>query len=190
MKKRMLALIIALSTFVFGCVCVGATPTVESDGGVFDAEYYAANNPDVVAAVGSTEVVLYQHFENYGKNEGRLPYATGTDVNAVIAAYQAAHPAVVTTAMSNALRRANSYLGFMSFSKEGLINQLEFEQFTAAEATYAVENCGADWNDQAVKKASSYIKYMGFSHGGLVDQLEFDGFTASQAEYGVAANGL
>jgi hypothetical protein len=45
------------------------------DGGVFDAEYYAANNPDVVAALGTDENVLYQHYLNFGKKEGRLPYA-------------------------------------------------------------------------------------------------------------------
>lgn len=28
------------------------------DGGTFDAEYYAAHNPDVVAAVGTSETAL------------------------------------------------------------------------------------------------------------------------------------
>lgn len=39
----------------------------------FDAKYYAKNNPDVVKALGNDEKVLYQHYLEYGKSEGRLP---------------------------------------------------------------------------------------------------------------------
>ena len=45
----------------------------------------------------------------------------------------------------NALLSAQGYLSFMPFSYSGLISQLEFEGYTAEEATYAVDNCGADW---------------------------------------------
>ncbi len=38
---------------------------------MFDAEYYAKMNPDVVALVGTDESVLYKHFVQYGKSEGR-----------------------------------------------------------------------------------------------------------------------
>lgn len=49
-----------------------------SDGGLFDPIYYARNNPDVVSVMQSSDKnVLYQHYLNYGKAEGRLPY----DVN-------------------------------------------------------------------------------------------------------------
>ena len=37
----------------------------------FDADYYAANNSDVVAAVGSSKEALYNHYINHGKAEGR-----------------------------------------------------------------------------------------------------------------------
>ncbi|WP_026489156.1 hypothetical protein [Butyrivibrio sp. XBB1001] len=53
-----------------------AAPKTMPDGGIFDAEFYAKNNPDVVAALGSNESTLYEHYLNYGKAEGRLPYAT------------------------------------------------------------------------------------------------------------------
>lgn len=46
------------------------------DGNLFDAEYYAATYPDV-AAVGNDEAALYNHYVNYGVNEGRTPYAVG-----------------------------------------------------------------------------------------------------------------
>lgn len=45
------------------------------DGTVFDAEYYATNNPDVVAALGTDETALWTHYVNYGQNEGRKPCA-------------------------------------------------------------------------------------------------------------------
>ena len=90
----------------------------------------------------------------------------------------------------NAVEKAKSYLRYSSFSYKGLVEQLEFEQFSYEDAVYGVDNCGANWYEQAVKKAASYLKYSAFSHGGLVDQLEFEGFTPDQAEYGVTQNGL
>ena len=87
----------------------------------------------------------------------------------------------------NALDSAKSYLRTMAFSRKGLIDQLKFEKYSAAAATYAVDNCGADWNEQAVKSAKSYLKTMSFSKQELIEQLEFEGFTKAQAQYGVNA---
>jgi len=53
-----------------------------------------------------------------------------------------------------------------------------------------VDNCGADWKEQAVKKAEQYLSVMSFSRDGLIGQLEFEGFTHEQAVYGVEQNGL
>ncbi len=46
----------------------------KANGRYFDPEYYAANNPDVVAAFGNEPWVLYYHYCEYGINENRLPY--------------------------------------------------------------------------------------------------------------------
>lgn len=89
----------------------------------------------------------------------------------------------------NALRAAKNYLSVMSFSRSGLIEQLEFEGYSTEEATFAVNNCGANWNEQAALKAKSYLDLMAFSKDGLIDQLEFEGFTSEQANYGVKAVG-
>ncbi|KDF01005.1 hypothetical protein Y900_019225 [Mycolicibacterium aromaticivorans JS19b1 = JCM 16368] len=93
-----------------------------------------------------------------------------------------------TPAQDNAIAKAESYLGYTAFSKQGLIKQLEYDKFSAADATFAVEHIeatgGVDWNEQAVKKAKSYLNYTSFSEEGLVNQLEYDGFTSSQAQYG------
>ena len=77
----------------------------------------------------------------------------------------------------------------MAFSQKGLCSQLEYEGFTAEEAAYGAENCGADWNEQAVKAAKSYLDTMAFSWEGLIAQLEYEGFTAEQAAYGAEQNG-
>src|SRR5699024_6703818 len=85
----------------------------------------------------------------------------------------------------NALGTANRYLYLMAFSREGLIGQLEYEGYTTEDATWAVDNCGADWNEQAVKKAEDYLDTMAFSYSGLIGQLEYEGFTTEQATHGV-----
>ncbi|MCC8141443.1 MAG: Ltp family lipoprotein [Lachnospiraceae bacterium] len=93
----------------------------------------------------------------------------------------------VTTGERNALQSAKNYLNTMAFSYSGLIEQLEYEGYTEEEATYAADNCGADWNEQAALKAQDYIDIMTFSKDGLISQLEYDGFTGDQAEYGASS---
>lgn len=95
-----------------------------------------------------------------------------------------------TVSQKNAVRKAESYLSFSAFSRKGLIEQLEFEGFSNADAVYGVDNVGADWNEQAVKKAKSYLSFSAFSRKGLIEQLEFEGFTHAQAVYGAEQNGL
>lgn len=95
----------------------------------------------------------------------------------------------ITFGMKNALSSAKSYLKYMAFSYTGLIEQLEYEDFSHEEAVYGADNCGADWKKQAAKKAQEYIDYTSFSRQGLIDQLLYEGFTQEQAEYGVQAVG-
>lgn len=96
----------------------------------------------------------------------------------------------VTASQKNALGSAQSYLRFMAFSYSGLVHQLEYEGYSNADATFAADYCGADWNEQAAKSAESYLKYMSFSRSSLIHQLEYEGFTADQATYGADAVGL
>lgn len=95
-----------------------------------------------------------------------------------------------TFADEDALSMAKQYLDTMPFSYLGLIKQLEYEGFSTEEATYAADNCEADWNEQATEKAADYLGLMAFSRERLISQLEYDGFTYQQAVYGVTQNGL
>jgi uncharacterized protein YkwD len=48
----------------------------------FDANFYANNNPDVVAACGNSPEALYKHYVNYGKKEGRPQNASEAEQKA------------------------------------------------------------------------------------------------------------
>ena len=77
MKRKFLTTITAvcISTMFFG-TSVFAAPQTMADGKVCDPEFYAQTYPDVSAALGTDTAVLYQHYMNYGKAEGRLPYSS------------------------------------------------------------------------------------------------------------------
>lgn len=90
-----------------------------------------------------------------------------------------------TTGQKNALSQALSYLSFSAFSHSSLIGQLKYEGYSDDEATYAADNCGADWNAQALKQAKSYLEFSSFSYSGLIEQLEYEGFSNDEATYAV-----
>lgn len=95
-----------------------------------------------------------------------------------------------TVGQQNAKAKAEDYLAFTAFSRSGLIKQLQFEKFPAADATWAVDHIKVDWNAQAAAKAKQYLDTTSFSRGSLIDQLVFEGFTQEQAAYGATKAGL
>ncbi len=95
-----------------------------------------------------------------------------------------------TVSQRNARQKAADYLDLTAFSRSGLIEQLVYEGFSQADATYGVDALRADWNAQAAKKAADYLELTAFSRRGLIEQLVYDGFTQAQAEYGVSTTGL
>lgn len=95
----------------------------------------------------------------------------------------------LTMGQQNAVGAAENYLSFMGFSREGLIEQLEFDGYSNEDASFAVDHVAPDWNEQAASKAEEYIDVMSFSRQGLIDQLVFDGFTQEQAAHGATAVG-
>ena len=95
-----------------------------------------------------------------------------------------------TVSQQQAVESAQGYLNYSYFSRSGLIDQLEYEGFSTADATYGVDAQNADWNAQAAGSAQDYLNYSYFSRSGLIDQLVYEGFTLEQATYGVNAVGL
>ena len=91
----------------------------------------------------------------------------------------------MTRGQENAIEKAESYIDLSGFSKVGLLKQLKFEQFSNADARYAVNHVDVNWNTEAVQKAESYLDTTSFSAGALADQLEFEGFTPAQVQHAV-----
>ena len=80
MKKgmKMITLMLLTSALLFPGAVAYAEPnyayeriTAEN----FDADRYASDNPDLLAAFGRNRNLLFQHYRNNGKQEGRLAHA-------------------------------------------------------------------------------------------------------------------
>lgn len=84
MKKVLLGLATGLIMTAFMGMTAFAAEATMSDGTVFDAAFYAASYPDVVAVYGTNADSLYQHYTTYGKTEGRKATA-GTTVSGAAA---------------------------------------------------------------------------------------------------------
>jgi hypothetical protein len=95
-----------------------------------------------------------------------------------------------TVAQAQARISAATYLATAAFSRTGLLEQLDYEGFTAADAEHGVKSLSVDWDEQAALSAASYLEMGGFSREGLIDQLVYEGFTPEQAEHGVDQVGL
>lgn len=117
---------ITIGVFLAFAVLVAVTPSPEdSADGEADAETPAA----ATAAATATPVAE----------------TTESTVEATPAATQPAPDSNLTTPQRNAVRSAKSYLDFMGFSCQGLIEQLSSEyggQYTVAQATYAATQVG------------------------------------------------
>lgn len=96
----------------------------------------------------------------------------------------------MTASQEQAVGTAEDYLQGQSFSRKGLIEQLEFEGFSAKDATFGVDHLKVDWSSQAAGVAKNCLSTQHFSRAGLIEQLEYEGFTHKQAVYGVTKAGL
>ena len=66
-KKNILALMIAAVTlFGSSTTALAAPEAVPGTDLIFDSEYYAAKNPDVVAILGTDANALLQHYISFG----------------------------------------------------------------------------------------------------------------------------
>lgn len=95
-----------------------------------------------------------------------------------------------TAGRRSAKESAETFLAAGPVSRAGLLAQLEFEEHSTVDATWAVDQLSVDWDEQAARSAASYLETMPFSRDGLLDQLLSEGFTQEQAEYGIRQAGL
>ena len=148
-------------------------------------------NAETIVYNGTTYVPLRAAAEMLGKDVGWNQATQTASINdKSVVKPKPIESSGETLSQRNAVAKAKSYLDFTSFSKSGLIKQLEYESFSNKDATYAVNNISVDWKEQAVKKAKSYLDFTSFSKSGLIKQLEFDGFTNEEATYAVGQIGF
>ena len=153
--------------------------------GISGNEFILLGNPQYVLMIAEEDTfVLFSILENDGTLD---PYFENSDYTIQIQDDSDFTPSdsTVTMGKRNALESAKQYISVMAFSYSGLIEQLEYEGYSNSEATYAADNCGADWYEQAALSAKEYLGVMSFSRQGLIEQLEYEGFTYDQAVYGV-----
>lgn len=81
-KNGLFSLLMVCFMFLSCSATSFAAPKTMSDGQTFDAEFYASQYPDVAAAIGNDEAKLYEHYVQFGKAEGRLPYAAAVSATA------------------------------------------------------------------------------------------------------------
>lgn len=161
MNKRVVIVLLSIGGFFFLC-CVGAVIALSTDD-----EPLSRPIPTV---------------------EFSEPVVEATPVAPIVEPEE--EESALTVSQEQAIGSAESYLSFAAFSREGLIEQLEFEGFSNDDATFAVDYLDVDWFEQAVLSAESYLEFTNFSREGLIDQLMFEGFSREEAEYGVDQVGL
>lgn len=92
-----------------------------------------------------------------------------------------------TESEQKALDRAKEYLSNLPLSHDGMVTQLEFDGYSNADATYAADNCGANWNEQAARMANQLLTTGSYTRATMIEELKSNGFTDDQAAYGADA---
>ena len=90
-----------------------------------------------------------------------------------------------TNEQLQAAKRAREYIKVSAFSKNGLREQLKYEEFSDDAIQYALDNLIVNWNEQALKKANEYMNVNGFSEEDLSNQLLYEGFEQNEVAYAV-----
>lgn len=75
------------------------------------------------------------------------------------------------------------YLSYSPESYEGLIEALEYRKYDKEFIMYAVDNCKADWKEQAHISAISYLSSGSMSKKRIKEMLEYEKFTEEQVLY-------
>ena len=144
-------------------------------------------------------IIVISVAANSGHGTSTLSAGTGTQTQAAAPVSTPASTAPAgTTSELQALASAQNYLSDgQGFSRQGLIGQLDSpdgDNFSVADATWAVDHSGANWDAQAVDCAKGYMNDgQGFSRASLIQQMTSsygNKFTQAQAEYAANAVGL
>ena len=151
----------------------------------------AAFNSVGVGVFSETNWIEYPALSSSGVSVATVPSAVNSGISTTTTVASTTTSTTTSTTLPagtvsqrNAVSSAASYLKYSSFSRSGLISQLQYEGFSLSDATYGTDAQNANWNTQAVKTGASYLRSSSFSRSGLISQLQFEGFSGSEATYG------
>ncbi len=132
--KKLFVLLLSAMLILAQPLSVLAAPITLPDGSVFDPEFYAQQNPDVVAVLGTDPAALYNHYLTAGKAEGRLPYAGYVSPTAFLATLAQRKIDVFT-----AYRYRNSSIRVLEDSRyyQDPVNNREYHEYVE----YGVYSC-------------------------------------------------
>lgn len=122
--KNLLSLVLTFVILLGANTTAYAAPVFMPDGNLFDAQYYAQSYPDVTAVFGTDATMLYAHYVNNGKAEGRIPYDPSFDITSLIdmTAYVAAIDASLRKTDSTYLEMKTalpgSYITFGAYEQD------------------------------------------------------------------------
>ena len=139
MKLAIAVASIAAGLTFGGALEAQAAPVTLPDGSVFDPDYYAQMNPDVVITVGTEPEALYDHYVRYGQKEGRAPAAPQdivvvVDPTAFDATYYASRYPDVTATFGNDARVLQWHYEYWGKNESRFCNAAAEAQFVQAQA--------------------------------------------------------
>lgn len=149
----------------------------------------AADAFNAIAAAGLTPPDILSFADPLAKVTSTAPAAGSEAEEGSDVVFTLEEKPKLTLAQENVIRQAKSYLSTMGFSRERLIDQLEYEGYSPEDSAFGADNAGADWNAEAAETAASYLQTMSFSRQGLYDQLAYEEFTPEQIEFALASVG-
>ena len=132
MKKRIICTLMATVLCLSTGMTALAAPEIMSDGGVFDAEYYAETYPDVKAAFGDNKEALYNHYLRFGKVEGRIACRPAVDSPVKDATLVSSYSNVeygghcVTETYSNGIKVIKAQIAHEGFDKKYWILRTDY----------------------------------------------------------------
>ena len=92
-----------------------------------------------------------------------------------------------TVKEKNATKAAIKELnGYIFSSQKEIEDQLKENGYTADEIKFAMDNCGADWKEQAIIQAMMHLAAGGNSKANVISVMKYEGYSDEYAEY--AAN--
>lgn len=192
MKKAILT-VLATVTVLSSSLTAFAAPEVMPDGVVFDAEYYAQNNPDVAAVLGTDTDALYQHYANFGKEEGRLACApTATEERTGMSLDEwlnlegnAAELDAVTAAVSNDEMAVSVYAdGDVLVMRYTFRYVLEFDSYQLELVQQLCNQLFDDWSSLTQSVRDALIEETGNPNIRLrVEYINGDGFALFIREF-------